>query len=54
MVFTDPCNYQILRVHDMLYSIIQTYVRTFEEKVSLEPEKNTREFLEVKIFKRNQ
>ena len=36
------------------HGIIQTYVRTFEEKVSLEPEKNTREFLEVKIFKRNQ
>ena len=34
----------------MFFGIIQTYVRTFEEKVSVEPEKNTRDFLEIKIF----
>ena len=49
MVFTDPISkyaaYAIL-----MFNIIQTYVRTFEEKASLEPEKNTRDFLEVKIF----
>ena len=49
MVFTDPITkYAAYAIY--IFNIIQTYVTTFEEKVSVEPEKNTRDFLEVKIF----
>ena len=49
MVFTDSITkYAAYAIY--MFNIIQTYVRTFEEKVSVEPEKITRDFLEVKIF----
>ena len=34
-----------------MFNITQTYVKTFEEKVSGEPEKNTRDILEAKNIK---
>ena len=49
MVFMDPITkYAAYAIY--MFNIIQTYVRTFEEKVSVEPEKITRDFLEVKMF----
>ena len=49
MVFTDPISKYAARTRYILFNIIQTYVRTFF-CFSVEPEKNTRDFLEVKIF----